>query len=209
VVGQVTTADQLMPVCVFGADSNDELRGVAAFRARVEADLERVRDDYAVQLATNPKAFGTLVLEFSVTPEGQVSRAAVHATDMLSPELQQRVLAIIKGWQFPPAQGGEVKVFYPLLLSSEKIDSTTLTTRLTRIWPGWYKVLSATPTPVYVEASAQAQQVGEIGPGLRVYIISSREDWLEVLSPSGEVGYVQREAISPRVEKTMFAGAKE
>lgn len=203
VIGQVTTADQLMPVCIFGADANDELRGVAALRAHVEAGLESVRDSYTVQLLTSPAAFGTMILEFSVTSEGTVSRAAVHATGMLSPELQQRVLDIMKGWRFPSAQGGEVKVFYPLLLSPEKVDSATLTTRFTEVWPGWYKVLSATPVSVHVEASAHAQQVGEIGPGLRVYIISSREGWLEVLSPSGEVGYVPREAISPRVENAI------
>ncbi len=99
-----------------------------------------------------------------------------------------------------------MKVFYPLLLSLEKVDAATLTARLMEVWPGWYKVLMPTPVPVRMEASVHAQQVGEIGPGLRVYIIGSREGWLEVLSPSGEVGYVQREALSPRIENPVAAG---
>jgi hypothetical protein len=92
-----------------------------------------------------------------------------------------------------------VKVFYPVLLAPGKIEAATLAARLTEVWPGWYKVLAATSVPVRAQARVDAQEVGEIGPGLRVYIIGSREGWLEVLS-EGEVGYIQREAISPRVE---------
>ncbi len=198
-VGQVTTADQLMPISVFGADLNDKLRGVAVFRTHVESGFQRIRDAYAAQLETNPSSLGTLVIEFHVTPAGQVSRTALHVTGSLSPELQQRTLSIVKDWRFPPTQGREVKVFYPVLLAPGQVEAVTLAARLTEVWPGWYKVLAATSIRVRAQAKVDAQDVGEIGPGLRVYVIGSREGWLEVLS-EGEVGYIPREAISPRVE---------
>jgi hypothetical protein len=92
-----------------------------------------------------------------------------------------------------------VKVFYPVLLAPGQVEAVTLAARLTEVWPGWYKVLAATSIRVRAQAKVDAQDVGEIGPGLRVYVIGSREGWLEVLS-EGEVGYIPREAISPRVE---------
>lgn len=208
-VGQVTTAEQLMPIYIFGANFNDDLRGVAAFRTHVEAGLQKIRDVYVAQLVTNPSSFGAMVLELDTTPVGQVSRAAVHTTGNLSQELQQVVTNLIKDWRFPPSQGEEVRVFYPLFLSPEKVEAATLISQLVEVWPGWYKVLASTSVPIRAQAGTDALKLSEIASGSRIFIISSREGWLEVLSPKGKVGYVPREAIFPRVEKPISADVKE
>lgn len=64
--------------------------------------------------------------------------------------------------------------------------------------PGRYKILSATPIPVYNRSGETAEEVGAIGAGLFIYVISSQDGWLGVLSPTGKVGYVRREHLFPR-----------
>ena len=207
-VGRVTTAEQLLPIRIFGADPNDELRGVAAYRTQIEASVQGIREAYNAQIVENPQALGAVVLELNVAPEGQVTSAAAHTTGSISRALQQAILDTAKALRFAPAQGEEVKVFYPLLLSPEKVDPATFVSHVKDVWPGRYKVLAATPVPVRAEASENAQEVGAIGPGLFLSVVSSQDGWLGVLSPKGKVGYVRRDAIFPRVENTIGADAK-
>ena len=207
-VGRVTTAEELLPIRIFGAAPNDELRGVNAFRVQVEAWVPEIREVYNVQLAENPQALGAAILELRVVPEGQVVSAAVHVTGSISRSLQQTILDAVKTLRFAPVQGEEVKVFYPLLFSPEKVDPVTFVSHVKEVWPGRYKVLSATAVPVHAEASDDAQEVGTIGPGLFVSVVSSRDGWLGALSPKGKVGYVRQETIFPRIENTTDTDVK-
>ncbi|MSQ48132.1 MAG: TonB family protein [Deltaproteobacteria bacterium] len=207
-VGRVTTAEQLLPLRVFGADENDVWRGVAAFRIRVEENLSGIRETYNTHLVKNPQSLGTAIIEFSVAPVGQVTSAVVHCTGTLSRELQQGIMQAARAWKFPPAQGDEVKVFYPLLLSPEKIEEATLLTHVKEVWPGRYKVLAATSVPVRSQASDSAEQIGTLGVGLFLSVVNSQDGWLGALSPKGKVGYVRQDAIFPRrVENTATSSA--
>jgi hypothetical protein len=205
---RVTTAEQLLPIRVFGADPNNAARGVAAFRAQVEASVQAIRDTYGAQVGENPQTLGAVILELSVAPEGQVASAAVHITGSINRRLQQVIVDVAKVLRFAPIQGEEVKVFYPLLLSSEKVDPATLVSHVKDVWPGRYKVLAAAPVPVRAEATESAQEVGAIGPGLFLSVVSSQGGWLGVLSPKGKVGYVRQDAIFPRVENVASTDVK-
>ena len=207
-VGRVTTAEQLFPVRIFGADPNDAARGVAVFRAQVEASMQAIRATYNAQVVENPQALGAAVLELSVAPEGQVASATVHVTGSISRRLQQAIADVAKVLRFAPVRGEEVKVFYPLFLSPEKVDPAILVSHVKDVWPGRYKVLAAAPVPVRVEATESAQEVGAIGSGLFLSVVSSQNGWLGVLSPKGKVGYVRRDAIFPRVENVTSTDAK-
>ena len=207
-VGRVTTAEQLFPIRIFGADPNDAARGAAVFRAQVEASVQAIRDTYNAQIVENPQALGAAVLELSVAPEGQVASAAVHITGSISRKLQQTIVDVVKVLRFAPIRGEEVKVFYPLFLSPEKVDPAILVSHVKDVWPGRYKVLAATPVRVRAEATESAPEVGAIGPGLLLSVVSSQNGWLGVLSPKGKVGYVRRDAIFPRVENVTSTDAK-
>lgn len=197
-VGRVTTAEQLLTIRIFGTDPNDEVRGTAAVRTSVEKNLKDLRDLYTGHLKSNPQSFGVVIVEFTIMPGGQVSSVVLHTTGNAGRELEPSIVSSVKQWQFPVAQGEEVKVFYPLLLSPEKIDPTAMVSYIKDVWPGRYKVLAATPVPVHTEANPSAQEVGAIGPGKFLTVVSSRDGWLGALSPKGKVGYVQQEAIAPR-----------
>jgi hypothetical protein len=207
-VGRVMTAEQLLPIRIFGADPNDAARGVAVFRAQVEASVQAIRDTYNAQIVENPQALGAAVLELGVAPEGQVASATVHITGSISRKLQQAIMDAAKVLRFAPIRGGEVKVFYPLFLSPEKVDPAILVSHVKDVWPGRYKVLAAAPVPVRAEAIESAQEVGAVGPGLSLSVVSSQNGWLGVLSPKGKVGYVRQEAIFPRVENVTGADAQ-
>jgi len=201
-IGRATTADQLLTIRIFGAEPNDELRGIAAIRTQVEKNLKAIRDVYTAHLETNPQSFGVVILEFSVAPGGQVTSPVLHTTGSAGRELEQSIVSLVKEWQFPTAPGEEVKVFYPVLLSPEKIDPVAMVSHIKDVWPGRYKVLAATPVPVRTEANDNAQEVGAIGPGMFLSVVSSRDGWLGALSPKGKVGYVRQEAVFPRVDNS-------
>jgi hypothetical protein len=207
-VGLVTTAEQLLPIRIFGAEPSDDVRGVGALRTQVEAMTQGVREVYNTQLETNPQTLGAVVLELTIAPEGQVADVAVHVTGSLNGALQLALLERAKALRFAPVQGEAVKVFYPLLLSPEKVEPATLVAQVKEVWPGRYKVLAATPVSVRAEATDTAQEVGMIGPGLFLSVVSSQDGWLGALSPKGKVGYVRRDAIFPRVENTGSADAR-
>src|SRR5581483_11663523 len=135
-IGRVTTAEQLFPVRIFGADPNDGVRGIAAFRAHVKQGLSGIREAYAAQLPGNPYSLGVVVLELGVASDGQVVSAVTHITGSVSLDLQQTIVDLAKGWRFPPSRGAEVKCFYPLLLSPEKIDAAAFAFHLNEVWPG-------------------------------------------------------------------------
>ena len=97
----MTTAEQLFPIRIFGADPNDAARGAAVFRAQVEASVQAIRDTYNAQVE-NPQALGAAILELSVAPEGQVASAAVHITGSISRKLQQTIVDVVKVLRFAP-----------------------------------------------------------------------------------------------------------
>jgi len=173
-VARVTTAEQLLPIRIFGADPNDAARGVAVFRAQLEASMQAMRDTYNAQIVENPQALGAAILELNVAPEGQVAGTTVHITGSISRKLQQAIVDVAKVLRFAPIKGGEVKVFYPLFLSPEKVDPAILVSYVKDVWPGRYKVLAATPVPVRAEADESAQEVGTIGSGLLLSVVSSQ-----------------------------------
>lgn len=207
-IGRVTTAEQLFPIRVFGAEPNDEARGIAAFRAQVKQGLPGIREAYTAQLPGNPYSLGVVVLELGVASDGQVASVVAHITGSVSLDLQQTIVDVTKSWRFPPSRGAQVKCFYPLLLSPEKIDAAAFASHLNEVWPGRYKVLAGAPVPIRSRASDSAEQVGTFGPGLFLTVVSSQDGWLGALSPKGKVGYVHQDAIVPRVETATAVDAK-
>lgn len=196
--GQVKTAEDLLPIQFYGVQESNGTAVRAMVRSQVEALSQQILRLYNEGLATAPHQSGVVVLEFSLDTNGRVSRAAVHPTGIITAELQQAIQSVVTQWQFRPTQTQEITVFYPVLLTPSRVEPTRLLSHFTDVWPGRYKILNATPIPVYGQSSDSAQEIGTIGAGLFVYVISSQDGWLGVLSPTGKVGYVRREHLFPR-----------
>jgi hypothetical protein len=206
--GQVVVATDLLPIQIFGIQENEKTAAIVAFREQLEAALPGLRNMYGSRLTEKAYMPGTLVLELAVNSAGQVADVRTYTTGIGSADLRQTVQNVAKGWRFLITQDPGWKLFCVLLLTPLHNEPMTLVSYAKEVWPGQYKVLAATPVPVYQTASENALEVGRIKPGLRVYVISSQQGWLGVLSPRGEVGYVRREMIFPRVEHSLDVESK-
>jgi hypothetical protein len=196
VQGQVVTPDGLLPIRVYGEAKTSPERSVELIRDRVEASLGPLRDAYTQALTRSSGLLGMFTLEFTVGGDGRVEQAIAHATAFADTAFALRVQEQAQQWRFPPVSGGSVKIFYPLLFLPESLDPRAVIALTRELLPGRYKLIASDPTSVHEEPNEEAPTVGTVSVGLKVYIVSSQGDWLGVLSPKGEVGYIKREAIA-------------
>jgi Double zinc ribbon len=196
VQGQVVTPDGLLPIRVYGEAKTSPERSVELIRDRVEASLGPLRDAYTQALTRSSGLLGMFTLELTVGGDGRVEQAVAHATAFADTTFPPRVQERAQQWRFPPVSGGSVKIFYPLLFLPESLDARAVIALTKELLPGRYKLIAPEPTSVHEEPNEEAETVGTVSAGLKVYIVSSQGDWLGVLSPKGDVGYIKREAIA-------------
>jgi len=199
--GHVVTADGLMKIQIFGPGAKAPTRSAAILRERVEEFLPSMRSLYSEKLMTTQQLLGTVIVEFTLTPEGRVSQVGSHTTGVENPEFLQIVRSLVQEWQFEPASAGAVTVFYPLLFTPTELDPFLLIGWSKDLLPGRYRMLGGEPAPVRLRPDDGEAEVGRVSPGLRVDVVGSQKGWLSVLSPKGKVGYVRREALFPRIEE--------
>lgn len=203
--GQVVTPDGLLPIRIYGesktSPANAE-RSVEAIRERVEASLGPIREAYTQALAKSSGLLGLLTLELTVGGDGRVEQALTHATAFADTALPIRVQEQAQQWRFPStaSASGSVKIFYPLLFLPQSLDPRAVIALTKELIPGRYKLIAPDPTSVHEEPNEEAPTVGTVSVGLKVYIVSSQGDWLGVLSPKGEVGYIKREAVASALQ---------
>ncbi len=93
---------------------------------RVESQLLGLRDLYRQELAKNTKLVGSLILQFSVNPAGEVSQIKEVSGRINDAEFKNTVAAEIGGWTFAGLATEPVTVQCPLLFVQEGMDITTL-----------------------------------------------------------------------------------
>ncbi len=94
--------------------------------ARVESQLQGIRNLYRGEIAKNPKLVGSLNLQFNVTPAGQVSQVKEINSRLNDAEFKQTVAAEVGKWSFAELGSGPLTVQIPLLFVQEGMDITTL-----------------------------------------------------------------------------------
>lgn len=94
--------------------------------ARVETQLQGLRDLYRREIAKNPKLVGSLILQFSVSPAGQVSQVKEVNSRLIDAEFKQRVASETGKWSFAELVAEPLTVQIPLLFVEEGMDITTL-----------------------------------------------------------------------------------
>ena len=122
--GKVTTAAAL-GLRVSGAGKADPARSLTAIQAGVEDHLSDLGAVYDTERVANPALMGSLVLDLIIEPDGRTSRVRLQSTKLLSPGLQERVLALARTWSFSPA-AGRVRVSYPLLFLPLEMDLASI-----------------------------------------------------------------------------------
>ena len=94
--------------------------------ARIETQLQGLRDLFRQEIARNDKLVGSLTLQFNVNPTGEVSQIKEIASRINDTEFKKTVVAETGKWTFAELLTETVTVQCPLLFVQEGMDITTL-----------------------------------------------------------------------------------
>jgi len=127
--------------------------------ARIESQLQGLRDLYRREIAKNPTLGGSLILQFSVNPAGEVSQVKEITSRLNGSEFKQTVAAEAGNWNFADLVSAPLTVQIPLLFVQEGMDITTLVR--------WESSLGGAPERVVTAPAAKperAQQARAAAP---------------------------------------------
>jgi TonB family protein len=88
---------------------------VEVVRQVVHAHRHEVRRCYVDALRSNSRLAGTVVISFTISPDGKVKRSTVSSNDTGDQEVGECIAKLAKRWSFPPGNGNAV-VSYPFTL---------------------------------------------------------------------------------------------
>lgn len=94
--------------------------------ARVETQLQGLRELYRREIAKNPKLAGSLILQFSVNAAGQVNQVKEIASRLSDSEFRLAVITESGKWTLAELVTEPLTVQVPLLFVHEGMDITTL-----------------------------------------------------------------------------------
>lgn len=103
-------------------------RGIADIRALVVAHRDEARACYEKALADHPGLEGDLVVEWTIDPKGNVSRASVDVarSQIAEPTAVACVVDVIRRIPFSPSPGGyETTAHYPFNFHPRRTPRTT------------------------------------------------------------------------------------
>jgi hypothetical protein len=207
----------------FGVKSVKDNDGDAnKIAARIEGQLQEIRELYRQEVVKNPALAGGLTLQFNVGPTGEVSQVRELSSRLNDGDFKQAVIAVVSKWSFGELSGDHLQVSCPLLFVHEGMDITTLVQ--------WEKSLAqtaenATPTrpstnPATIQAAGVAQgnakefqikyatslrkdpnfssaSLGSLTVGTKVSVLRRQGDWLEVRSTNnGPTGFIRKEFVA-------------
>jgi TonB family protein len=88
-------------------------------RRVIRSHLKEVKYCYETELVRKPDLYGRLTVQFTITPTGTVSSAAVEQSSLGNRNVEQCIAGAVKRWTFPqPEDGGIVLVNYPFVLQA-------------------------------------------------------------------------------------------
>lgn len=93
---------------------------------RIESYLQRVRELYRQETAKNPNLIGSVLLQFNISPAGEVSQVKELSSRVSDVEFKKAVIAEVSKWSFAEVVSENLTVTCPLLFVREGMDITTL-----------------------------------------------------------------------------------
>jgi hypothetical protein len=94
--------------------------------ARIEGQLQRLREFYRDESARNEGLMGELVLQLSVTATGEVSNVREISSRIADGDFRKAVVDEVASWSFDQVLSEEATIVCPLLFVREGMDVTTL-----------------------------------------------------------------------------------
>jgi len=88
-------------------------------RRIIRRHINEVKYCYQKELQANPELYGRIIIQFTISPTGQVVSSVVQQTTMNNRAVETCIAMAVRRWLFPkPKGGGIVIVSYPFVLRS-------------------------------------------------------------------------------------------
>jgi hypothetical protein len=105
-----------------GGGAGDRPRSSGAFAGRTDEEIQIVFDRYKAalyrlynrELRKDPSLRGQMVLQLTIEPDGSVSLCGLQSSDMKAPQLAERVVSSVSGFQFGAKEVPPVTILYPI-----------------------------------------------------------------------------------------------
>jgi len=99
---------------------------VSTITARLESQLQEVRELYRQQSERDPILMGGILLQLTVSPSGDVTNVKELGSRIADGEFKTAVLAEVSKWTFPEIITDNTTITCPLLFVREGMDITTI-----------------------------------------------------------------------------------
>jgi hypothetical protein len=159
-VAQVLAAEEL-GFKVWGTGAVDVNRLESLLSEKIESQLDGLRRIYQQQVQVNPSLMGSITLQLTVSPTGQVTKVEEFASQIKDAEFKKSVVEEAYKWRFPETTSGLVKVNYPLLFLPAGMDVTTLVRWEQSISPRVYNPTETARDRIANEDTASAEPVAK------------------------------------------------
>jgi len=111
----------------FSAKSfKDNAVDASKIAARIESQLQGVRELYRAEIAKNPNLAGSMTLQFNIAPSGEVNQVREISSRINDPEFKKAIIAEATNWSFAELVSENLNVTCPLLFVHQGMDITTL-----------------------------------------------------------------------------------
>ncbi len=89
----------------------------AVIKKVINGNLGRFKYCYERELGPSPSLKGKVVVKFTISPSGTVSKASIASSSLGSKNVEGCVLKVAKKLRFPKPKGGSVVVSYPFMFA--------------------------------------------------------------------------------------------
>jgi hypothetical protein len=107
-------------------NAKDSVADMSKISARIESQLQGIRELYRQGVAENPTLAGSMTLQFNVAPSGEVSQVRELSSRLNDGDFKRAILAEVSRWSFVDLVDDNLTVACPLLFVHEGMDITTL-----------------------------------------------------------------------------------
>ncbi|MBI2363939.1 MAG: AgmX/PglI C-terminal domain-containing protein [Deltaproteobacteria bacterium] len=94
--------------------------------ARIESQLQSLRELYRHESEKNPGLMGSMTLQFMVEPSGEVTKVKEVSSRLSNSDFKKAVISAVSQWSFREVVANGATIHCPLLFVREGMDITTL-----------------------------------------------------------------------------------
>jgi hypothetical protein len=116
---------------------------------RIESHLQQIRGLYRQESVKNPALVGSLLLQFNISPAGEVSQVKELSSRLNDTEFKKTIVAEVDKWSFADVSAENLTVTCPLLFVREGMDITSLV-----LWEKSLANAADKPTPSHAANGA-------------------------------------------------------